>query len=54
MHNYDEVARQPGAMTLRPFEAIWWLQNSLQLASSPARIALPGFTAYAQLTRLFC
>jgi trehalose-6-phosphate hydrolase len=27
MHNYDEVAHQPGAMTLRPFEAIWWLQK---------------------------
>ncbi|WP_407071633.1 hypothetical protein, partial [Salmonella enterica] len=22
-----EVASQPAAMTLRPFEAIWWLQR---------------------------
>lgn len=27
MHNYDEVSPQPTAMTLRPFEAIWWLQK---------------------------
>jgi len=27
MHNYAEVASQPGGMTLRPFEAIWWLQK---------------------------
>ncbi|EGB4482325.1 alpha,alpha-phosphotrehalase [Salmonella enterica] len=27
LHNYDEVASQPAAMTLRPFEAIWWLQR---------------------------
>ncbi|EKC2242748.1 alpha,alpha-phosphotrehalase [Salmonella enterica] len=26
LHNYGEVASQP-AMTLRPFEAIWWLQR---------------------------
>jgi len=26
MSNYAEVSPQPGAMTLRPFEAIWWLQ----------------------------
>ncbi|MFO3904368.1 alpha,alpha-phosphotrehalase [Enterobacter hormaechei] len=27
MSNYAEVSPQPGAMTLRPFEAIWWLQS---------------------------
>ncbi|SUX87599.1 trehalose-6-phosphate hydrolase [Citrobacter koseri] len=27
MHNYDEVATRPAAMTLRPFEAVWWLQK---------------------------
>ncbi|HCL5071346.1 TPA: alpha,alpha-phosphotrehalase [Salmonella enterica] len=27
LHNYEEVASQPAAMTLRPFEAIWWLQR---------------------------
>lgn len=27
LHNYSEVASQPAAMTLRPFEAIWWLQR---------------------------
>ncbi|EBW4675996.1 alpha,alpha-phosphotrehalase [Salmonella enterica subsp. salamae] len=27
LHNYAEVASQPAAMTLRPFEAIWWLQR---------------------------
>ena len=27
MHNYAEVASQPGDMTLRPFEAVWWLQK---------------------------
>ncbi|EJW0129643.1 alpha,alpha-phosphotrehalase [Salmonella enterica] len=27
LHNYGEVASQPAAMTLRPFEAIWWLQR---------------------------
>ncbi|MEB6379659.1 alpha,alpha-phosphotrehalase [Leclercia adecarboxylata] len=26
MSNYAEVSPQPGAMTLRPFEAVWWLQ----------------------------
>ncbi|EHC58063.1 hypothetical protein LTSEMIN_6335, partial [Salmonella enterica subsp. enterica serovar Minnesota str. A4-603] len=26
-YNYGEVASQPAAMTLRPFEAIWWLQR---------------------------
>lgn len=25
--NYDEVASAPSEMTLRPFEAVWWLQN---------------------------
>ncbi|MDR3105194.1 MAG: alpha,alpha-phosphotrehalase [Yokenella regensburgei] len=25
--NYAEVADKPGAMTLRPFEAVWWLQK---------------------------
>ncbi len=27
MSNYPEVSSQPGAMTLRPFEAVWWLQS---------------------------
>jgi trehalose-6-phosphate hydrolase len=27
MHNYAEVASQPGDMTLRPFEAVWWVQK---------------------------
>ncbi|ECW0202490.1 alpha,alpha-phosphotrehalase [Salmonella enterica subsp. enterica] len=27
LHNYGDVASQPAAMTLRPFEAIWWLQR---------------------------
>mgnify|MGYP000686528929 CR=1 FL=1 len=27
MHNYAEVASQPTDMTLRPFEAVWWLQK---------------------------
>jgi len=27
MSNYAEVSSQPGAMTLRPFEAVWWLQS---------------------------
>ncbi len=27
MNNYPEVSPQPGAMTLRPFEAVWWLQS---------------------------
>ncbi|QDK19032.1 alpha,alpha-phosphotrehalase [Leclercia adecarboxylata] len=27
MSNYPEVSPQPGAMTLRPFEAVWWLQS---------------------------
>ncbi|MFN1128951.1 alpha,alpha-phosphotrehalase [Lelliottia nimipressuralis] len=26
LSNYAEVASQPAAMTLRPFEAMWWLQ----------------------------
>ncbi len=26
INNYQEVAAQPAAMTLRPFEAVWWLQ----------------------------
>jgi trehalose-6-phosphate hydrolase len=25
--NYAETARKPGAMTLRPYEAVWWLQQ---------------------------
>ncbi|UGS42318.1 alpha,alpha-phosphotrehalase [Pseudocitrobacter corydidari] len=25
--NYDEVASAPSEMTLRPFEAVWWIQN---------------------------
>ncbi|UYW72804.1 alpha,alpha-phosphotrehalase [Pseudocitrobacter faecalis] len=25
--NYDEVASAPSEMTLRPFEAVWWLQS---------------------------
>ncbi len=27
MSNYPEVSPQPGTMTLRPFEAVWWLQS---------------------------
>lgn len=27
MSNYDEVSPAPTEMTLRPFEAVWWLQN---------------------------
>ncbi|WP_333854811.1 alpha,alpha-phosphotrehalase [Leclercia sp.] len=27
MSNYAEASPQPGAMTLRPFEAVWWLQG---------------------------
>ncbi|MNE81790.1 Oligo-1,6-glucosidase 1 [compost metagenome] len=27
LSNYAEVSSQPIAMTLRPFEAIWWLQD---------------------------
>ncbi len=27
MHNYAEVANQPVDMTLRPFEAVWWVQK---------------------------
>ena len=27
MHSYAEVASQPTDMTLRPFEAVWWLQK---------------------------
>ena len=27
MHNYEEASPQPCAMTLRPFEAVWWLQK---------------------------
>ncbi|EPS5379585.1 alpha,alpha-phosphotrehalase [Escherichia albertii] len=27
MHNYEEASPQPCAMTLRPFEAVWWLQR---------------------------
>lgn len=27
MHNYKEASPQPCAMTLRPFEAVWWLQR---------------------------
>lgn len=27
MSNYAEVSPQPGAMTLRPFEAVWWQQS---------------------------
>ena len=26
LSNYAEVAAKPSAMTLRPFEAVWWLQ----------------------------
>jgi trehalose-6-phosphate hydrolase len=25
--NYPDVDAQPGAMTLRPFEAVWWIQK---------------------------
>lgn len=24
--NYAETSNRPAAMTLRPFEAVWWLQ----------------------------
>ena len=27
MSNYAEAANRPAAMTLRPFEAVWWLQE---------------------------
>jgi trehalose-6-phosphate hydrolase len=27
MSNYPNVDAQPGAMTLRPFEAVWWIQK---------------------------
>lgn len=27
MSNYPNVGAQPGAMTLRPFEAVWWIQK---------------------------
>ncbi|WDB29900.1 alpha,alpha-phosphotrehalase [Escherichia albertii] len=27
MHNYEEASPQPCAMTLQPFEAVWWLQR---------------------------
>jgi trehalose-6-phosphate hydrolase len=27
MSNYPDVDAQPGAMTLRPFEAVWWIQK---------------------------
>ncbi|MGK9173744.1 alpha,alpha-phosphotrehalase [Yokenella regensburgei] len=27
MNNYNEISLTPGNMTLRPFEAIWWLQH---------------------------
>lgn len=27
MSNYDEAASTPGEMTLRPFEAVWWLKK---------------------------
>lgn len=27
VHNYEETSPQPTAMTLRPFEAIWWLRT---------------------------
>ena len=27
MHNYEEASPQPCTMTLRPFEAVWWLQK---------------------------
>ncbi|MCS2160176.1 alpha,alpha-phosphotrehalase [Scandinavium sp. H11S7] len=27
MRNYPDLDAQPGAMTLRPFEAVWWIQT---------------------------
>ena len=27
MSNYAEFSPAPGEMTLRPFEAVWWLQS---------------------------
>lgn len=27
LSNYDETSDAPGDMTLRPFEAVWWLQQ---------------------------
>lgn len=27
LSNYDEVASAPGAMTLRPYEAVWWVRR---------------------------
>jgi trehalose-6-phosphate hydrolase len=27
IRNYDEVANAPAPMTLRPYEAVWWLQK---------------------------
>jgi trehalose-6-phosphate hydrolase len=27
MSNYAEISPAPGEMTLRPFEAVWWLQS---------------------------
>src|SRR5699024_3623633 len=27
MHHYEEASAQPCAMTLRTFEAVWWLQK---------------------------
>jgi len=27
MRNYPDLDAQPGAMTLRPFEAVWWIQK---------------------------
>ena len=27
LSNYDETSEAPGDMTLRPFEAVWWLQS---------------------------
>ncbi|MGL5698473.1 MAG: alpha,alpha-phosphotrehalase, partial [Kluyvera sp.] len=27
MSNYDDAPQTPTKMTLRPFEAIWWLQG---------------------------
>lgn len=44
MHNYDEVATRPAAMTLRPFEAVWWLQsnhNGIRTDLSVSRIIQP-------------
>lgn len=33
LSNYPDPARQPQALTLRPFEAIWWKQDSVQVRS---------------------